>query len=94
MAGLVTRLAAKVADTWKETHSGRARLSRLAGAMFDEADGFMSRGWTFPHQTVRCAPLMLLRDVGHVRKYHREGDGEDAGHGNDCKVPPEGCKNS
>ncbi len=32
---------------------------------------------------------MLLRDICHIRKDHREGDGKDAGHGNDCKVPPE-----
>lgn len=32
---------------------------------------------------------MLLRDVGHIGKDHREGDGKDTGHGDDCKVPPE-----
>lgn len=43
----------------------------------------------FPHQTICCAPFMLLCDVCHVRKDHREGDGKNTRHGDDCKVPPE-----
>lgn len=31
---------------------------------------------------------MFLRDIRHIGKDHREGDGKDAGHGDDCKVPP------
>lgn len=42
----------------------------------------------FSHQAIRCAPLMLLRNVCHISKDHREGDGEDARHGDDCKIPP------
>lgn len=32
---------------------------------------------------------MFLRDIRHIGKDHREGDGKDAGHGDDRKVPPE-----
>lgn len=32
---------------------------------------------------------MLLRDIRHISKDYRKGDGEDAGHGDDGKVPPE-----
>ena len=42
------------------------------------------------YQTISRAPLVLLRDVGHVCKDDREGDGEDARHGDHRKVPPEG----
>lgn len=47
-----------------------------------------------PHQAVRCAPLMLLCDVGHVGEDHRKGHGKDPGHRDDGKVPPKqkaGC---
>lgn len=42
-----------------------------------------------PYQTIGCDPLMLLCDIGHIGKDHREGDGKDAGHGDDGEVPPE-----
>ena len=45
-----------------------------------------------PYQAVRSAPLVLLCDVGHVRKDDREGNGEDARHGDHSKVPPEGAE--
>ena len=32
---------------------------------------------------------MLLRDICHICKNHRESDGKDARHGDDGKVPPE-----
>lgn len=46
-------------------------------------------GQLSPYQTIGCAPLMLLCDIGHIGKDHREGDGKDAGHGDDGEVPPE-----
>ena len=42
----------------------------------------------FPHQTVGSAPLVLLCDVGHVGKNHRESDGENTRHGDHGEIPP------
>lgn len=80
MAGLVTRLAAKVADTWR-----RSRTSEK-----DEKPERREKEAGGAHQTVRRAPLVLLRDVRHVRKDHGEGDGKNSRHGDDGKVPPRG----
>lgn len=80
MAGLVTRLAAKVADT-----CGRSRTSAV-----EEHQGDVKERQKCSHQTVRRAPLVLLRDVSHIRKDHREGNGENSRHGDDGKVPPTG----
>lgn len=83
MAGLVTRLAAKVADTWKEQEKKGDQMEKQEGQRYQ----FLSPT-LFSHQAICCAPLMLLRNVCHISKDHREGDGEDARHGDDCKIPP------
>lgn len=40
------------------------------------------------HPSVGRTPLVLLSDVGHIGKYHRERDREDSRYGNHGKVPP------
>ncbi len=46
--------------------------------------------WFSSHQAICCAPLMLLSDVGHICKDHRESDRKHTRHGDHCKVPPVG----
>jgi hypothetical protein len=41
------------------------------------------------HQSIGHAALMLLRDVSHIGKDHRECNSEHTGHRDNCKVPPE-----
>ena len=112
MAGLVTRLAAKVADTWvkrvgetkfrwgwkrkKERKKNKQTTNRLFMRLFEThkkswivTNWFI---WSISHQTICCAPLMFLRDVCHIGKDHREGNGKNAGHGDNRKVPPGGGK--
>lgn len=80
--------------SWYLEENGREESYRSIHLWSYQIKLFVSlRGGEFSqstaYQTVRCAPLMLLSDICHVRKYHREGDGKNTGHGDDCKVPPE-----
>lgn len=86
MAGLITRLAANVAETFLEKAQTR-KCKKKRGIKRDDDDDDVLMGYT--HHAVSHTALMLLSDVGHIGEYNREGNGKHPRYRDNGKVPPE-----
>lgn len=82
MAGLITRLAANVAETFQRRN--REVNTKQRGK---KRDGVVLRGYSY--HAVSHTALMLLGDVGHIGEYNREGNGKHSRYRDNGKVPPE-----
>lgn len=84
MAGLITRLAANVAETFRRKN--RDINTKQSGKKRDDDDDVLM-GYTY--HAVSHTALMLLGDVGHIGEYNREGNGKHSRYRDNGKVPPE-----
>ncbi len=81
MAGLITRLAANVAETfWRKN---RDLNTKQSGKKRDD-DELM--GYTY--HAVSHTALMLLGDVSHISEYNWEGNSKHSRYRDNGKVPP------